>query len=447
MSAEVRKAPDYLENAVMYQIFLRPFTPGGTLKSAMKMLDHLASLGVDILYLCPVAEADDDPRQEFWSSRQMASGLGNPKNPYRIKDYYRIDPEYGTDDDLKRFTAYAHERGMRVILDLVYYHCGPGAVFIHDHPDFVKREPDGSVRNGRWHFPELNFDSPTLREYLLANMEYFIREFDVDGYRCDVAGEVPIDFWEEGRRRIEAVKPDVMMLAESMKPEEQRYAFDLNYFFGWGRFYEVFAENLPAAKMMEIWKECNARFLPGARVIRATENHDIANDRARPDSSIGWRAHDAMLTVNFALDGVPFLYNGQEIADTGAHSIWGNRFYGKDRLIDWSCALTPEGKSRFSFLQKLIALRHTQRALSTGTVTWLSHDMPDAVLAFSRNCPEQNLMIVVNCRDMPLRVKIVSGMTRVSPPEVLLARGADFSMESGILKTDLLPFGFLIAEY
>ena len=447
MPAEVRKAPAYLENAVMYQIFLRPFTPGGTLKSAMRMLEHLAELGVDILYLCPVTEADGDMRTEFWSDRQKACGLGNPKNPYRVRDYYRIDPEYGTDEDLKRFTAYAHELGMRVILDLVYYHCGPCAVFIPHHPDFVKREADGSVRNGRWHFPELNFDSPALREYLLANMEYFIREFDVDGYRCDVADAVPVDFWEEGRRRIEAIKPDVMMLAEGSAPEEQISAFDLNYSFSWGHLYDVFAGNAPAADMPELWKELQAHLLPGARVIRATENHDIANDRARPDSSIGSKAHDAMLAVNFGLDGVPFLYNGQEIADTAAHSIFGNRFYGKDRLIDWSCAMTPGGKSRFALLRKLIELRHTQKALSSGSVTWLSHDMPDEVLAFTRNSPEQNLIVVANCRDIPLQVKIGSGMTRVSLPEILLSRGADFSLESGILKTDLLPFGFLIAQY
>ncbi len=447
MPASVRKAPGYLKRSVMYQIFLRPFTPGGTLNSAAEMLPHLASLGVDILYLCPVTEADDDMRPEFWSDRQKACGLGNPKNPYRVGDYYRIDPEYGTDADLKRFTAYAHELGMRVILDLVYYHCGPGAVFIPDHPDFVKRDADGSIRNGRWHFPELNFDSPALREYLLANMEYFIREFDVDGYRCDVADAVPIDFWEEGRRRIETLKPDVMMLAESMEPADQIHAFDLNYSFSWGHLYEVFAGKEPAAKITEVWREYRDHLLPGARAIRATENHDIANDRERPDKTIGVKAHDAMFVINFGLDGVPFLYNGQEIADTALHSIWGNRFYGKDRLIDWSRAMTPEGKARFALLQKLIELRHAQPALSEGAVTWLSHDKPDAVLAFSRTCPLQNLIVVVNCRSMPLSVRIDSSFTRVSPPEVLLARGADFSLEGGTLKTDLLPYGFLMAQY
>ena len=138
MNEKARTAPSYLKNAVIYQIFLRPFTPEGTLKSAADMLPHLASLGVDILYLCPVAEADDDPRPEFWSPRQKHCGLNNPKNPYRIKDYFKIDPEYGDDDALKDFVRDAHELGMRVILDLVYYHCGPAPAFLAEHGIFCE---------------------------------------------------------------------------------------------------------------------------------------------------------------------------------------------------------------------------------------------------------------------------------------------------------------------
>ena len=191
-----KEVSDFVRSAVMYQLFLRPFTPEGTLKAATRMLPHIASLGVNIVYLCPQMVADDDPRTEFWSDRQNASKMNNPYSPYRIKDYFATDPEYGTDDDLKRFVAVAHRLGMRVMLDLVYYHCGPTAVFIEDHPDFVKRNDDGTVKNGRWHFPELNFDCLELREYLWKNMEYWIRDFDVDGFRTDVESAVPEDFWE-----------------------------------------------------------------------------------------------------------------------------------------------------------------------------------------------------------------------------------------------------------
>ena len=203
----LRQWPAYAEKAVIYQIFLRSFTLEGTLKAAEKMLPHLAGLGIDIVYLCPPVVADDDMDKSHWSDRQNKSGFENPKNPYRLKDYYHVDPEYGTDQDLKDFVAAAHKLGMKALLDLVYYHCGPKAVFLDEHPEYVKLNDDGSIKLGRWHFPELNFDNPELREYLWQNMEYFIRDFDFDGFRCDVSSLVPIDFWEEGRRRIENIKP------------------------------------------------------------------------------------------------------------------------------------------------------------------------------------------------------------------------------------------------
>ena len=146
--AQAKVVSPFLRGSVIYQLFLRPFTLEGTLKAATKLLPHIASLKVDIIYLCPTMVSDDDPNTQFWSDRQNASKLGNPKNPYRIKDYYNTDPEYGTNNDLRQFVDTAHRLGMLVILDLVYFHCGPAAVFIESNPDFVKRNPDGSVKNG-----------------------------------------------------------------------------------------------------------------------------------------------------------------------------------------------------------------------------------------------------------------------------------------------------------
>ena len=158
--------------SVIYQLFLRAFTPEGTLNAASELLPHLAELGIDIVYLCPICAHDPDENPDFWSDRQKASGCNNPKNPYRISDYYHVEPEYGTDDDLKRFIRRAHGLGMKVMLDLVYFHCGPTAALIDEHPDFVMRNEDGSIINGQWHFPKLNFDNPALREYLFDNMVY-----------------------------------------------------------------------------------------------------------------------------------------------------------------------------------------------------------------------------------------------------------------------------------
>lgn len=436
----VKPAPAYLKDAVVYQINLRSFTLDGTLKAAERLLPHIASLGADIIYLCPVTLADDDPRREFWSDRQKKSELGNPKNIYRVKDYYAVDPEYGTDGDLKSFVAAAHKLDLRVILDLVYYHCGPAAVFLEEHPDFVVREADGSVKNGLWHFPELNFKSPALREYLWENMEYFVRDFDVDGYRCDVAGAVPLDFWEEGRRRIDALKPDLIMLAENdgIVPE-QRAAFDFSYgCFLWMAPAVLKGEN-PASTLRSGMETQAAKTLSGSRFLYGFDNHDIANDQydERLEKLIPAEKTEAAFALSFALDGVPFLYNGQEVADSRRHSIFGNRFFGKNLVVDWAEAVTPAGARRMAFLKKLIAFRRAHSALTEGKVVWLDNAAPDALLTFRREAKKETLFVAVNLGNAERTVPR-AGRT------VLLA--SEKAGLNGCGEAVLPPFGFLISK-
>lgn len=321
----LRQWPAYAEKAVIYQIFLRSFTQEGTLKAAEKLLPHLAGLGIDIVYLCPPVVADDDMDKSHWSDRQNKSGFENPKNPYRLKDYYHVDPEYGTDQDLKDFVAAAHRLGMKALLDLVYLHCGPKAVFLDEHPEYVQLNDDGSIKFGPWHFPMLNFDNPELREYLWQNMEYFIRDFDFDGFRCDVSGMIPLDFWVEGRRRIECLKPGgIFMLAETNgNREEQLEAFDLSYgFINGHKTVEVIEGKLSAKGLRDVMTEERKR-LDGARIIRSFDNHDIASDHyeLRAERIAPLAKTNAALAMDFALDGIPFLYNGQEIADGRRHSL------------------------------------------------------------------------------------------------------------------------------
>ncbi|MDX9981355.1 MAG: alpha-amylase family glycosyl hydrolase, partial [Lentisphaeria bacterium] len=230
---QVRPSPAWFTHGIIYQVQPRAFTPEGTLAAATARLPEVAALGTTIVYLWPVTVADDDLNPDYWSPRQKACNLNNPRNPYRTKDYYHVDPEYGSDQDLKDFIRAAHRLGLRVMLDLVYLHCGPDPVFLAEHPDFVLRHPDGSMRNAAWCFPGLNFANPGLREYLWRNMEMWIRDYDADGFRCDVSARVAQEFWEEGRRRIERIKPDVAMLAEARRSSDQDFAFDADYGFDW----------------------------------------------------------------------------------------------------------------------------------------------------------------------------------------------------------------------
>ncbi|MBR5078284.1 MAG: hypothetical protein IKX30_06025 [Victivallales bacterium] len=443
-----KEVSDFVRSAVMYQLFLRPFTPEGTLKAAIRMLPHIASLGVDIVYLCPQMVADDDPRTEFWSDRQNASKMDNPYSPYRLKDYYHTDPEYGTDDDLRRFVTTAHSLGLLVMLDLVYYHCGPTAVFIEDHPDFVKRNEDGTVKNGRWHFPELNFDCPELREYFWKNMEYWVRDFDVDGFRTDVEQSVPEDFWEEGRRRIEAIKEDVIMLAESENPLATVNAYDISYGFTWAiAIRNVFIKKMPASHLIERWTAMRDKMPQGTLFLRNLENHDLSMDfgDARWNMIGSPELVQAAMLLNFTIDGIPFIYNGEEIADNSHHCIFANRDHGKNLVIDWSLALSDIGENRLEFTKSLTTLRHGNIALQEGETVWLDNDRPEAVVSFLRTAEEQTVLTVVNTTDEPLAVAVKTECGNIDLWDELLASGVAWRrLPDGTARFDLLPYGYAV---
>lgn len=438
-SLPARKSPEWLTRGVIYQIPLRAFTPEGTLRAAAERLPAIAELGATVVYLCPIALSDDDPRLEFWSTRQKASGTNNPRNPYRIKDYGKVDPEYGTEDDLREFVAAAHKLDLRVLLDLVYFHCGPTSVLM-EHADFIQRDADGKAVTGSWNFPRLNFESKGLREYLWADMEYWVKEFQVDGYRCDVADSVPLDFWLEGRRRIDRIRPDLVMLSEGQRAGDQVEAFDISYGFSW---YDataaVLTKSQPASALQKLWERQQAERPRGARFIRYTDNHDIANDMNRPDVRFGEQAARAMSVVNFTIDGVPFIYNGQEIGDTSRHSIYARW------PVRWEAACLPKPAATLQFYRQLCQLRRSRPSLQSGEVVWVGHDQPDAVIAFLRRANDEEILSVVNLSNRSVNVNLdLAAEGAAYRP--LLTSGAKPGGANGRFALALDGFGYLVGQ-
>ncbi|MBQ6823919.1 MAG: hypothetical protein IJP27_04645 [Clostridia bacterium] len=347
----------------IYQIALRSFCAEGTLKAGAELLPHVKECGFDTVYLCPVFVADDEADPVTWSPRQRASFTNNPKNPYKIKDYYHVDCEYGNDADLRAFIATAHELGLKVLLDLVYFHCGRNAVFVAEHPDWVEQEEDGRPLIGeRWPFARINYQSEGMREYLWENMVTLIRDFDADGFRCDVGSRVPLDFWAEGKRRIQAVKPEAILINEAMDPEYVKEVFLYNYSCGdAAALLRVLSTKDPAAVLQEYWKNGQRE-----KVIHHYENHDIASDKGveRNDRRYAEKL-EAFLVLIYTLPGVPMLFNGNEIADTAEQNMFSNRFYGKRAGIDWSGILRPHGQRRLALVKRLNALRAEYPHLAT----------------------------------------------------------------------------------
>lgn len=413
----------------IYQMYLRAFTKEGTITAAADYLEDIAALGVDYVYLCQVFLADDDMDKRHWSPRQISSGFENPKNPYRMKDYFSIDPEYGTEDDLKSFVAKAHALGLKVLFDLVYYHCGPKAVFLEEHPQFVMRHEDGSPDTGEWAFPRLNFAEPSLREYLYDNMLYWLRVCDVDGYRCDVGSSIPMDFWEEGIRRCRALKKDFFMLDEGQKVKADMTEFDSYYSFFWSDDLEAVLRGRAGADVLSQ----NDRYRQTDRpspILRTLDNHDIANDNGnrRFDTDPGTQGVNAALVLNALVNGIFFLYNGIEDCDTHRHSIFYSRAYngGLDCTVDRN-GNRADISERRELLKRLTALRKEYPVAAEAPIRYLHAD--EHTLVFTRS----GLTVGVNLSGGRCEIPLVPD------GEALLTHKASFES-----KTVLDGYGYFV---
>lgn len=445
---DARKAPDWLTKGVMYQINPRAFTESGTLKEAMDKLEYLAQIGVTIVYLCPVFVADDDMDRTFWSPRQKSSGMENPRNPYRMKDYYNVDPEYGTNEDLKEYVKKAHSLGLSVMLDMVFLHCGPKAVFIETHPDFVKRDKDGKILNAAWAFPGLNFNSPELRDYLIKNMEQWVSDYQVDGFRMDVGDGIPLDFWVQARERVEKLAPQVAFLSEGSRLQDQLYAFDMNYSFPQiGTLNNVFSQKAPASQYVEICQKAEANRPKGARFMRYIDNHDIANESMnnRIENRYTFDGVNAAFVTIFTQDGTPMVYCGQDVCDKNRHSIFGNTAQARSVkpdcapvCVDWENANSSDAKARQKLLKELSDMRRQNSALTGGETCWLANDKPESILSYVRRNDQEQILVVVNVRKEPVK-------TTIDCPDgfkTALAQKGQFDGKT----FDLPAFGYLVLK-
>lgn len=392
------------DNTIIYQLALRSFTPEGTLKAAEKLLPHIASLNADIVYLCPVFKAENDEDRTTWSPRQIASGTDNPKNPYKMADYFNVDEEYGSNDDLKDFVNEAHKNGLKVLFDLVYLHCGRGAVFIKDNPDFVERNVDGTTALGEtWPFARLNFNNPELRRYLIKNMEVLINEYKADGFRCDVGDGIPLDFWRESFEILKKIKPDLITLNEGSNKTYIKDAFDMGYAFEWrSKLTDAFIGKIPASDFKKYCLDESEKYGDDTKkLIRTIETHDTASDCgiSRNEITMTARGVEAALAVTNTYVGVPFIWNGYEVCDNAENCMFSNRYYGRRSSINWSRGFTDDGIKRMKFVRDIHSLHHEYKSLSRGRLLWVDNSEPEQVISYMREYEDEKIMVIVNAKN------------------------------------------------
>jgi glycosidase len=388
-----RTSRDWVRDGLVYEIYPRAFSASGDFNGITARVDDLKRLGVNILWLMPIHPIGELKKK------------GTIGSPYAVRDYYSINPDYGTKADFKRLIAEAHRRRMKVIIDVVANHTSWDSVMMKS-PEFYEHDAQGRITYPHdWSdVAELNYSNPLLRRYMTDMLKYWIREFDLDGFRCDVAEEVPTDFWETARRELEAIKPDIVMLAEGHKPELLLKAFDFDY--SWplhSALTNVLQGRAPASALRSAWEEEFKGWPRGSLHMRFSDNHDERRALAR----FGEPGALAASVLMFTLDGVPMLYNGMEVGDTtesGAPALF-------EKLpIFWPIA---DRRPEFPrFYKQMSTLRSDNVALRRGTMAWLSNSDETRVLTFLRRNKDEEVLVAINLSNRPFNGSVTFAQTK-----------------------------------
>ena len=378
-----QKPAQWVKAGVVYEINPRTFSAEANFHGVEAQLPRLRELGVTILWLMPVHPIGQVKRK------------GTLGSAYSVSDYYAINPDYGTAADLKRLVSAAHRQGFKIIIDIVANHTAWDSVLMR-RPEYYKHDAQGQAIPPVADWADvagLNYSNAALRAYMIDVLKYWLKEFDLDGFRCDVASMVPRDFWEEARRQLEEVKRDIVLIAEAHEPPLLEKAFDLDYAWPFhSKLTDVFENGAPASALRASWEETRAQYPKGALELRFTDNHDEKRAIAR----FGERGALAASALVFTMDGVPMLYNGMEAGDTTESSA--PALFEKLPVF-WAIA---ERRPEYpKFYAQWIALRRAHAALQQGETEWVANTAPDRVVTYRRRGAGEEFLVAINCSNQP----------------------------------------------
>ncbi len=359
--------PAWSKDAVIYQLNTRQFSAEGTFRAAQTQLSRLKALGVDIIWLMPVHPIGVQNRK------------GTLGSPYSVRDYRGVNPEFGTLADLKAFVAAAHAQGMHVILDWVANHTSWDNPIHSQHPDWYEKDWKGANRPTPWwdwsDIIDLDYSKPGLRQYMTEAMTYWVREAGIDGFRCDVAGYMPLDFWENARAELDAIRP-VFMLAEFDMRDIHAAAFDASYAWKWNNaMHDIAMGKADTGALFGYYSELTSAWPKAAMRLTYTENHDqnawdgTAFERFGP-------ALNVAIVLSFVGEGMPMIYAGQEAGNERRL-----KFFERDPIV-W------RDHPNAALFRALIAFRKRHTALANApwgaTMVPVVNSAPAKVLSFVR---------------------------------------------------------------
>ena len=381
--------PEWTKNAVLYEVNIRQYTPEGTFKAFETHLPRLKELGVDILWIMPIHPISEKNRK------------GSLGSYYAVKDYKGVNPEFGTLEDFKALVNKAHEMGFKVILDWVANHTGWDNAWITEHPDWYTQDSTGTIipPNPDWSdIADLNFDSKPMRQAMIEAMDFWVKETNIDGYRCDVAWGVPQDFWEAATASLDSIKPVYMLAEDEDHPALLEKAFESNY--AWKLHHilnEVAIGKKTAADIKTYFDESVNKYAPGSFPMQFITNHDENSWQGTEYERMG-DAVQTFAALTFTMEGIPLIYNGQE-AGLNKRLL----FFEKD-TINWS------NLEMQKFYQSLVQLKHSNTALWNGTagatMVFVETTASQNVLAFTREKDKNQVLAVFNLSPNPVELSL-----------------------------------------
>ncbi|MFW5947610.1 MAG: alpha-amylase family glycosyl hydrolase [Gemmatimonadota bacterium] len=390
-AADTAVAP-FAARTALYEVFVRDFSSTGDFQGVIDGLDRIEAAGAEVVWLMPIFPVGEANRK------------GTLGSPYSVRDYRAVNPRFGTEEDFRDLVDAVHSRGMKLILDWVPNHTAWDHDWVTEHPGYYARDAAGEMTVPRdlegnltdWtDVVELDYSNPELRRAMTDAMKYWVEEFGIDGFRVDVAGHIPPDFYREAIPELRAAAGhDLLMLAEWDEPWLHEVGFDLTYpWSSYARLKRVW-DGAPAVQFVGEEIEELARIPDGGYRMRMTTNHDETAWDAPPVELFGGVAGARAAFVAMALlPGPPLLYNGQEVESPQRLPLF------EREPVEWEQSNAGEARA---FYRQVIDLSKRHPAFAAGDLRLVYTDTEDDVIAYYRD----HVAVLVNVRDRPITVTV-----------------------------------------
>ncbi|MCY7421736.1 MAG: 1,4-alpha-glucan branching protein [Chitinophagaceae bacterium] len=372
------KTAEWAKGANIYEVNVRQYTTEGTFNAFAKHLPRLRQMGVEVIWFIPITPISNQKR------------LGTLGSYYSTSNYTTINPEFGTLDDFKSTVQQAHELGMKVLIDWVANHTGWDHHWTVEHPEYYKKNAEGNFfDNHGWNdVIDLDYSNENLRLEMIKAMTYWIKETGIDGFRCDMAHLVPIDFWTRARTEISKIKKDLFWLAET---EDVIYNLAFDAMYAWELLHtmeKLYKGEVIVEQLEKILEKYSERFPEDAIHLAFTSNHDENSHSGTEYERMGNAAKAfAVLTATWK-NCMPLVYSGQELPNQKRLL-----FFDKDE-IEWTGT-----NWLHDFYKSLLDLHRSNPALHTSTkgkTTRLLTDTNDTVFAFTRQLAGNQVLVLLN---------------------------------------------------